>query len=191
MKVITWEELKTKTNEAPFYGVVKSQDDRTRAIGCGPLAFLNLILLLKKRLGTVDGNTAYDVVFQILYYIEENQNLSISFQDAMEFLDRNPFFNSFRMLFLNPNGMVPEVFFQIALRRLERGEIGLLIAEAPRRGEKAKGIANHLAVVHSEDGDVFLDGLKIDLETLINMAYFSSVNSLLFFTKNSEVNYGP
>ena len=190
MKVITWEELKTKTNDAPFYGVVKSRDDRTRAIGCGPLAFLNLILLLKKRLGTIDGKTAYDVVFQILDYIEENQNLSISFQDAMEFLDRNPFFNSFRMLFLNPNGMVPEVFFQIALRRLERGEIGLLIAEAPRRGEKAKGFANHLAVVHSEDGDVFLDGLKIDLETFINIAYFSSVNSLLFFTKNSKVNHG-
>lgn len=186
MKVITWEELKTKTNEAPFYGVIKSRDDRIRAIGCGPLAFLNLILLLKKRLGTVDGKTAYDVVFQILDYIEENQNLSISFQDAMEFLDKNPFFNSFRMLFLNPNGMVPGIFLQIALRRLERGEIALLVAEAPKRGEKAKGWVNHLAVVHSENGDVFLDGLKIDLETFINIVHFSSVNSLLFFTTNAE-----
>ncbi|MFN8845930.1 MAG: hypothetical protein ACK5V3_08910 [Bdellovibrionales bacterium] len=187
MKVITWEELTTKTNEAPFYGVVKSRDDRTRAIGCGPLAFLNLILMLKKRLGMVDGKTAYDVIFHILDYIEEKQNLSINFQDAMEFIDKNPFFNSFRMLFLNPNGMVPEVFYQIALRRLERGEVALLIAEAPSRGEKAKGIANHLAIVHSEDGDVFFDGLKIDLETLINIVYFSPVNSLLFFSKNVEV----
>lgn len=105
----------------------------------------------------------------------------------MEFIDKNPFFNSFRMLFLNPNGMVPEVFYQIALRRLERGEVALLIAEAPSRGEKAKGFPNHLAIIHSEDGEVFLDGLKIDLETLINIVYFSSVNSLLFFSKNVEV----
>lgn len=187
MKVIFWDELKTKTNEAPFYGVLKSRDDKNRALGCGTLAFLNLILLLKRQLGISDGKTAHDVVFQILDYIEENQNLSIGFQSAMDFLDKFPLFNGFRVLFLNPNGMVPEVFLQIALRRLEKGEVALLIAEAPDPGGKAQGQANHLAVVHSESGDVFLDGLKIDLEAFINIAYFSHVNSLLFFTKNVEV----
>lgn len=186
MKVIIWDELKTKTSEAPFYGVLKSREDRGRALGCGTLAFLNLILLLKKRLGISDGKTAHDVVFEILEYVEEEPNLSISFKSAMGFLDKCPFFNGFRMLFLNPNGMVPEVFLQIALRRLEKGEVALFIVEAPEQGEKAKGRANHLAVVHSENGDVFLDGLKIDLETFINIAYFSHVNSLLFFTKNAE-----
>ncbi len=187
MKVIIWDDLKTKTSEAPFYGVLKSLGDKTRALGCGTLAFLNLVLLLKRQLGISDGKTAHDVVFQILDYVEEKQNLSISFESAMDFLDRFPLFNSFRVLFLNPNGMVPEVFLQIALKRLERGEVALFLVEAPDPGGKAQGHANHLAVVHSENGDLFLDGLRIDLEAFINIAYFSHVNSLLFFTKNAEV----
>lgn len=187
MKVITWDELKTRTHEAPFYGVVKSREDRDRALGCGPLAFLNLVLLLKKQLGMKDGKTAHDVVFESLNYLEENPDLSIDFENAMGFLETNPFINSFRMLWLNPSGMVPAVFLSIALRRLSQGEVALLIVEARSDGEKLRGQANHLAVLHSENSDVFLDGLRIDLEAFINIAYFSPVNSFLFFTKNAEV----
>lgn len=187
MKVITLNDLKTMTHEAPFYGVVKSYENRHRALGCGTLAFLNLVLLLRRQLVVEDERTAYQVVSDNLDYLKENSDLSINFESAIDFLDTNPFFNGFRMLWLNPNGMVADVFLSIALRRLSQGEVALLIVEARTDGEKARGQANHLAVLHSEDGDIFLDGLRIDMEAFINIAYFSSVNSLLFFTKNKGV----
>ena len=189
MKIIKWSELKDKTNEAPFYCVMKDNPAGFadgRAFGCGTLAFLNLSILLRRRFKIEDEKTAYDLAKDIIATVPETDH-KMGIDSAMGFLDSNPLFNGCRMLILNPNGMNPEVFLKIAMPRLLNGEIALAmleVAEVP--GADPKGNVNHLAVIYGDKGDVFMDGLKLDLETFLNICHFSPINTLCFLALNPE-----
>ncbi len=189
MKIIKWSELKEKTTEAPFYCVMKDNPAGFadgRAFGCSTLAFLKLSLLLRKRFKIEDGKTAYDLAKSIISSVPENDN-KMSFKAAMDFIDRTPLFNSCRMLLLNPNGMNPEVFLRIAMERLLKGEVVLAMLEVPDNpGAEAKNELNHFSVFHGEKGDVYMDGLKLDLDTFINICHYSKLNTLTFFQLNVE-----
>lgn len=187
MKNVYFEDLKTLTEKEPLYSVLSRTPQKNgdpRAIGCCPLAFLNLLFLAKKRMGKDLEQTAHDILTnEILPLIDENDDLSVPFQSALSFFDKTTFFNGWRTLVLNPNGMNEEVFWQITLRRLLSGDIALCMLEVPDgEGTPATKKANHLSVLHSDGTDVFYDGLKMSVETLSNILWFSPVNTLMFFS---------
>lgn len=185
MKVVRVSDLKYKSEfEAPFYCVLSDESNR-REMGCANLAFLNLELLLRRQINIKDEMTAFDIWEANRASLPEDETQAVSFEKAMNFLDTREIFDGFRMLVLNPNGMVPEVFFEIALRRLLQGQVALAMLEVPdKAGDKPILKVNHLAFIHSEEGEVYLDGLKLDLETFIKILYYSPLNTLMFFAKN-------
>jgi hypothetical protein len=191
MKNVYFEDLKTLTEKEPLYSVlsrIPQNNGDPRAIGCCPLACLNLLMLCKKRMGKDLEQTAHDILTnEIMPLIDEKDDLSVPFQSAMGFFDKSPIFNGWRTLVLNPNGMNQEIFWAIALRRLLNGDIVLCMLEVPtEEGSEAKKKANHLSVLHSDGTDVFYDGLKMSVETLSNILWFSPVNTLMFFSPPVE-----
>lgn len=195
MKTIFFEELKTLTEKNPLYCVLSTEPQKNgdpRAIGCGILALLNLSMLAKKRMGKDKDQTAYEILFnEILPRVEEQDDLSIQPESAFSFIDQSPLFNGWRMLVLNPSAMNPEVFWKIALKRLLGGDVALCMLEVPdQSGAEAKGIANHLSVVHSEGDEVFYDGLRMTAATLSNILFFSPINTVIFLSSPPEVANG-
>lgn len=187
MKIIEVNELKSEIHQAPFYSIVdKSKVGATdpRACGCATLALLNMILVLKNRLKMNDYRTAFDELKRIQEQTQENGN-SVHPEVLMEFIDEHPIFNSCRMLVMNPNGMDEDVFLRIFLRRLAEGNLALAMMEIPDHdGEPSKDILNHISFVHAEDGEVYFDGLPVDLNFLLRAFYFSRPTTLMFFAVN-------
>jgi len=187
MKIIELNELKNPDHQAPFYAVIDETKKGTpdaRACGCASLALLNMILVLKDRLDIHDDRTAFDEMRWIQEQTEEKEN-SVQPENLMGFIDNHPIFNSCRMLVMNPNGMNEEVFLRIFLRRLADGDLVLAMMEVPEKnGEPAKDILNHASFIHSEDGEVYFDGLRVDLNFLLRAFYFSKPTTLMFFAVN-------
>jgi hypothetical protein len=81
--------------------------------------------------------------------------------------------------------MDEEVFLRILLRRLANGDLILVMMEIPdSSGEPAKDILNHASCVYSEDGEVYFEGLRVDLNFLLRAFYFSKPTTLIFFAVN-------
>lgn len=188
MKILELNELKNPDNQAPFYSIVdktKSGNPDPRACGCASLALLNMILVLKNRLDIHDDQTAFDELKWIQEQTKEKEN-SVQPENMMGFIDNHPIFNFCRMLVMNPNGMDEEVFLRIFLRRLADGNLVLAMMEIPDiNGESAENILNHASFVHSEDGEVYFDGLRADLNFLLRAFYFSKPTTLIFFAVNT------
>lgn len=188
MKIIEVNELKDNKHSAPFYSIVdktKSGNPDPRACGCATLALLNMILVLKNRLGIHGDGTAFDEMKWIQEQTEEKEN-SVQPENMMGFIDKDPIFNSCRMLVMNPNGMNEEIFLKIFLNRLTQGNLVLAMMEIPdQNGGPAKDILNHASFVHSEDGEVYFDGLRVDLNFLLRAFYFSKPTTLIFFAVNT------
>lgn len=187
MKNVYLEDLKTMTEKEPLYSVLSRTPQKNgdpRAIGCCPLALLNMLLLCKKRMGRDLEQTAHDILMnEVMPLIEENEDLSVPFSSAMDFFDKSPMFNGWKTLVLNPTATYPEVFWTITLRRLLGGDMVLCMLEVPdEAGKPATKKANHLSVLHSNGTDVFYDGLKMSVESLSNILWFSPVNTLMFFS---------
>lgn len=143
-----------------------------------------MILVLKNRLGIHDDGTAFDELKRIQEQTEEKEN-SVQPEGMMRFIDNDPIFDSCRMLVMNPNGMSEEVFLKIFLNRLAQGNLVLAMMEIPdKNSEPAKDILNHASFVHSEDGEVYFDGLRVDLNFLLRAFYFSKPTTLIFFAVN-------
>lgn len=187
MKNVYLEDLKTMTEKEPLYSVLSRTPQKNgdpRAIGCCPLALLNILMLCKKRLGKDLEQTAHDILMnEVMPLIEEQDDLSVPFHSALNFFDNSPIFNGWRTLVLNPTATFPEVFWAITLRRLLGGDVVLCMLEVPEAGGlPATKKANHMSVLHSNGTDVFYDGLKMSVETLSNILWFSPVNTLMFFS---------
>jgi hypothetical protein len=187
MKVIKLNDLTNPEHKAPFYAVIDETKKGTadaRACGCASLAMLNMILVLKHRLDIDDDLTALDEMRWIQEQTQEKDN-AVQPDILMEFIDTHPLFNSCRMLVMNPNGMNEEIFLRIFLRRLAGGDLVLALMETPdKNGEPAKDILNHASFVHSENGEVYFDGLRVDLNFLLRAFYFSKPTTLIFFAVN-------
>lgn len=187
MKIIEVNELKAETHQAPFYSIIDKTrigDADPRACGCSTLALLNMILILKERLNQQDKRTAFDEMNWIQEQTQEAEN-TVQPEMLMQFIDKHPIFNSCRMLVMNPNGMDEEVFLRIFLRRLAEGNLVLAMMEIPdNSGDSAKNSLNHVSFVHSEDGEVYFDGLRVDLNFLLRAFYFSRPTTLVFFAVN-------
>ncbi len=187
MKIISLNDLKNPDHQAPFYAVIDETKKGTpdaRACGCASLALLNMILILKNRLGIHNDQTAFDEMRWIQEQTQEKEN-SVQPENLMGFIDNHPIFNSCRMLVMNPNGMNEEVFLRIFLRRLADGNLVLAMMEVPdKNGDPAKNILNHASFVHAEDGEVYFDGLRVDFNFLLRAFYFSKPTTLIFFAVN-------
>ncbi len=187
MKIIEVNELKNEIHQAPFYSIVdksKMGAIDPRACGCASLALLNMILVLKIRSKIASDRTAFDELKWIQEQTKEHENLVYP-EVLMEFIDKHPIFNSCRMLVMNPNGMDEEVFLRIFLRRLAEGNLALAMMEIPDQdGEPSKDILNHVSFVHAEDGEIYFDGLPVDLNFLLRAFYFSRPTTLMFFAVN-------
>lgn len=193
MRNVYLEDLKTITTKEPLYTVLSRTPQKNgdpRAIGCCPLALLNMIMLCKKRLGKDLEQTAYDILMnEVMPLIDEQDDLSVPFHSALNFFGKCPIFNGWRTLVLNPTATYPEVFWHITLRRLLNGDVALCILEVPdEAGKPATKKANHLSVLHSDGTDIFYDGLKMSVDTLSNILCFSPVNTLMFFSCPLEEN---
>lgn len=139
-----------------------------------------MILVLRGRQGIHDDRTAFDEMRWIQEQTEEKEN-AVHPENLVSFIDNHPIFNSCRMLVMNPNGMNEEVFLRIVLRRLTGGDLVLAMMEIPNKsGEPAKDILNHASFIHSEDGEVYFDGLRVDLNFFLRAFYFSRPTTLLF-----------
>lgn len=188
MKTIFFDDLKTLTEKEPLYCVLSKTPQKNgdpRAIGCATLALLNLLILIRGRMGLEQNQTAYEILFnEILPRIEEQDDLSVKPENVFALIDTHPIFNGWKTLVLNPSAMTPEIFWQISLRRLLNGDIGLCMLEIPEaKGEEATKKINHLSVIHSDGENVFYDGLKMTADALTNILFFSPVNTVLFFSK--------
>ncbi|MFZ3229892.1 MAG: hypothetical protein WA160_06795 [Pseudobdellovibrio sp.] len=193
MKIIEVNELKKEHNQAPFYSVIdkaKWNSEDPRACGCATLALLNTILILKKRLNRNDDRTAFDEMKFIQEQTDEAKN-TVQPEMLLKFIDEHPIFNFCRILVMNPNAMDYEVFLKIFLRRLSEGNLVLAMMEIPDKdGDPAKNKINHISFIHSEDGEVYFDGLRVDLNFLIRAFYFSKPTTLMFFGGNQGVQDG-
>lgn len=191
MKTVYFDDLKTLTTKHPLYCVLSKTPQKNgdpRAIGCATLALLNLLILIKKRMGVEQDQTAYELLFnEILPRIDEQDDLSVEPESVFALIDTHPIFNGWKNLVLNPSAMTPEVFWQIALRRLLNGDIGFCMLEIPEnKGEEATKKLNHLSVIHSDGTNVFYDGLKMTADALTNILFFSPVNTVMFFSKPAQ-----
>lgn len=187
MKIVEANELKSEAHQAPFYSIIdktKIGNTDPRACGCATLALLNMILVLKERLNLHDERTAFDEMKWIQEQTQEAEN-TVQPEMMMQFIDKHPIFNSSRMLVMNPNGMDEEVFLRIFLRRLAEGNLVLAMMEIPdNSGDSAKNSLNHVSFVHSEEGEVYFDGLRVNLNFLLRAFYFSRPTTLVFFAIN-------
>lgn len=195
MKAVKFQDLKTITDKEPIYAVMSETPQKNgdpRAIGCCPLTFLNFLILAKKRMGRDLEQTAYDILMnEVLTRVEEQEDLSVPFESAMGFIDKHPIFNGWKALVLNPTAMNAEVFWAIGLRRLLQGAIALCVLEVPsQKGDEAKKMANHLAVIHSENGEIYYDGVRMTKDTLANILWFSPINTVMFFSQPIEEQNG-
>lgn len=193
MKIINIDLLKDPNCKAPFYAILddtKKYEDDPRACGCATQAILNAVLILKERLQIENSKSAYDELLEIQELTRENEN-SVKIEAMMEYIDRHPIFDTCRILVMNPNGMNEEIFFRIFLNRLSQGHIALVVMEAPdHTGSVATDRVNHVSFIHSESGEVYFDGLRVDLNFLIKAFYYSRPTTLLFFAINPGVQDG-
>lgn len=183
MKIIRWYQLKTA--KGPFYDVLRddanpSQKD-PRHLGCAPKSFLNLISLLREQRKVDDGRNLQDIAEELILELKQSSDLSVRIDDISDYVSHSPHFFDTLIFCFNFKATTPEVGQGILLRRLQQGQVALLFLEMPEEGEEAKCQPNHLAVLHSDGKDIFLDGLRIDWETLINVAYFSPTNMAWIF----------
>lgn len=183
MKIIKWTELKTA--EGPFYDVLR--DDASpfqkdpRHLGCAPKSFLNLISLLREQRKVDDGRDLQDIAEELIAELKQNDELSVKINDISDYVSQSSHFFDTLIFCFNFKATAPDVGQSILLRRISQGQVALLFLEVPEEGEEAKCQPNHLAVLHSDGKDIFLDGLRIDWETLINVAYFSPTNMAWIF----------
>lgn len=189
MKIVEVNDLKNPECEAPFYNIIdpeKSGETDPRACGCATIALLNAILILKKRLKISDDLTPFEEMNRIQELMGEKNN-SVQPETLLEFIDQHPMFNHCRMLVMNPNGMNEEVFLRIFLNRLTQGNIALVLMEVPdKTGDPAKDILNHVSFIHSENGEVYYDGLRTHLDFLLRAFYYSRPTTLIFLGLNTE-----
>ena len=137
-------------------------------------------------MGINDCWTAFDEMKRIQGLTKEENN-SVRPERMMEFIDQHPVFDSCRILVMNPNGMDHEVFLQIFLRRLAQGNIVIAIMEVPEKDcDTARNSLNHASFVHSENGEVYFDGLRVNLDFLLRAFYFSNPTTLLVFALNDR-----
>lgn len=183
MKIIKWSELKTETG--PFYDVLR--DDASpfqkdpRHLGCAPKSFLNLISLLREQRKINDGQDLQDIARELIVDLKQSDELSVKIDDLSDYVSQSPHFFDTLIFCFNFKATAPDVGQGILLRRIQQGQVALLFLEVPEEGEEAKCQPNHLAVLHSDGEDIFLDGLRIDWETLINVVYFSPTNMAWIF----------
>lgn len=183
MKIIRWSELKTA--KGPFYDVLR--DDASpfqkdpRHLGCAPKSFLNLISLLREQRKVDDGRDLQDIAEELISELKQNDELAVKIDDISDYVSQSPHFFDTLIFCFNFKATAPDVGQGILLRRLSQGQVALLFLEVPEDGEEAKCQPNHLAILHSDGEDFFLDGLRIDWETLINVVYFSPTNMAWIF----------
>ena len=185
MKVVKWSELNNETG--PFYDILRDDaspySDDPRQLGCGPKSFLNLINLLRERRGIQDEKTNQQIAEEVVRELKQSEKLSVGVVEVSDFVDRSPYFNGTRIFCFNFKATAPDIGQTILLRRLKQGQIALLLLEVPDSGQEApKKEANHLAVLHSDGEDIFLDGLKIDWETLLHVVHYSPINMTWIFS---------
>ena len=185
MKIVKWSELNQETG--PFYDILRDDaspySEDPRQLGCGPKSFLNLITLLQKRRGIHEQQTNQEIAEEVVRELKQNEKLSVSVIEVGNFVDRSPYFNGTRVFCFNLKATAPDVGQTILLRRLLEGQIALLFLEVPEWEQEApKKQGNHLAVLHSEGSEIFIDGLKIDWETLLHVLYYSPVNMAWIFS---------
>ena len=189
MKIIKWSELKTATG--PFYDVLR--DDASpfqkdpRHLGCAPKSFLNLISLLREQRKESDGRNLQEIAEELILELKQSDDLSVKIDDISDYVSQSPHFFDSLIFCFNFKATTPEVGQGILLRRIQQGQVALLFLEVPDNGEEAKCNPNHLAVLHSDGEDIYLDGLRIDWETLINVLYFSPTNMAWLFGLHPRV----
>lgn len=183
MKIVKWSELKWETG--PFYDVLRDDVNPSmkdpRHLGCGPKSFLNLISLVRKRRGIEDGRDLQDIAQELITELKQDDELAIRIEDISDFVERSEHFDDSMVFSFNFKSTTPEAGQSILLRRLSQGQVALLLLEVPELGEGPKNQLNHLAVLHCEGEDIFLDGLRVDWDTLIDVLYFSPVNMAWIF----------
>ena len=183
MKIIKWSELKTE--KGPFYDVLR--DDASpfqkdpRHLGCAPKSFLNLISLLREQRKVDDGISLQDIAEELILELKQNGELSVNIDDIADYVSQSSHFFDTLIFCFNFKATAPEVGQGILLRRIQQRQVALLFLEVPEEGEIAKCQPNHLAVLHSDGRDIFLDGLRIDWETLLHVVYFSPTNMAWIF----------
>lgn len=185
MKIVKWSELNQETG--PFYDILRDDaspySEDPRQLGCGPKSFLNLINLLRERRGIQDDKTNQEIAEEITRELKQNEKLSVSVFEVSDFVDRSPHFNGTRIFCFNFKATAPDMGQTILLRRLKEGQVALLLLEVPDwEQESPKKQANHMAVLHSDGDDIFLDGLKIDWETLLHVVHYSPINMTWIFS---------
>jgi len=187
MKIINVDELKDPNCKAPFYAILddtKKYEDDPRACGCASQAILNAVLILKERLQIENSKSSHDELLEIQELTREKEN-SVKIEALIGYIDGHPIFDTCRILVMNPNGMNEEIFFRIFLNRLSQGHIALVVMESPdQAGSVANDRVNHISFIHSENGEVYFDGLRADLNFLIRAFYYSRPTTLLFFALN-------
>ncbi len=194
MKIVKWSELNKETG--PFYDILRDDaspySDDPRQLGCAPKSFLNLINLLRLARGIQDGKTNQEIAEEVARELKQNNKLSVNILDIADFVDQSSHFNGVRVFCFNFKATAPDTGQAILLRRLKQGQVGLLFLEMPEWDqEKPKNEPNHLAVLHSDGSDIFLDGLKIDWETLLHVVYYSPVNMTWIFSLDSKKSEAP
>jgi hypothetical protein len=184
MKIIKWSEINEE--EGPFYDVLRDDaspySNDPRQLGCAPKSILNMINLLEKQRAVKSEKTNQEIAEELVRELKQNEKLSVSALDISDFIDRSPHFNGTRVFCFNFKATAHDIGQSILLRRLKAGQVVLLFIEMPEwEQEERKKQANHLAVLHSDGEDVFLDGLKIDWETLLHIVHYSPVNMAWIF----------
>jgi hypothetical protein len=184
MKIIKWSEINEE--QGPFYDILRDDaspySDDPRQLGCAPKSILNLINLLEAQRGTTPNQSNQEIGEELVRELKQSEELSVNIMDISEFIDRSPFFNGTRVFCFNFKATAPDIGQSILLRRLLSGQVALLFIEMPDWDQETPNKAtNHLAVLHSDGEDVFLDGLKVDWETLLHIVYYSPVNMAWIF----------
>lgn len=194
MKIIKWSELNNQTG--PFYDILRDDaspySEDPRQLGCASKSFLNLINLLREQSGIQDGKTNQEIADEVARELKQNDKLSVNILDIADFVDQSPHFNGARVFCFNFKATAHDMGQAILLRRLKQGQVGLLFLEMPELDqEKPKSQPNHLAVLHSDGLNVFIDGLKIDWETLLHVVYYSPVNMVWIFSLDPKQSEAP
>lgn len=189
MKIVDVEELHNLEYDGPLYLVLdktKQNESDPRACGCASLALLNSILFLKEKMNIQDGQTIYGEMRRIQKLTKEEKNAVLP-ENMLSFIEKHSVFNSCRLLVMNPNGMLADVFFKIFLRRLTEGSVALVMMEIPaKKNDRARNVLNHVSFVHSKDGEVYFDGLRVTLDFLLRAFYFSTPTTLMIFALNNR-----
>jgi hypothetical protein len=184
MKIVKSKELKEATLKGPFYDILDEQrlnEKDPRYCGCASLSLLNAILFLKEKYLVDDGLTPFDELIKIKAITKEN-GTSITPENFLNYLEKTDYFYTCHTLVVNPNAMVPKVFLNIFLKRIQKS-FAFILMEIPRNGSSvASNDANHVSFIHYLNGEIYFDGLRVNLDFLLKIFYFSKTTTLMFFT---------